>query len=74
MKVARIAVLSAFMSLSAAGGAFAEQAGYGSQSGYLACIDWCSAHNRTVPSYRICSSQCKKYWNPRHPVIGRQVN
>jgi hypothetical protein len=57
------------------------------QTGWTACLDWCSAHNKTRPKIAKCAMQCEKYWNsganpqsigpadPRkHPSGPAQVN
>jgi len=67
MKIARLVVLSALVSLGLMSNAFADRPDP-RQVGYIKCIDWCQEHNKTVPSYRACSSQCLKYWKPPHPV------
>jgi len=69
MKIARLVVLSALVSLGLMSSAFADRPNP-RQVGYIKCIDWCDAHNKTVASYSICSRQCRKYWNPPHPVTG----
>ena len=34
------------------------------QTGYLACLDYCSAHNANfTPGLAKCANRCQKYWD-----------
>lgn len=32
------------------------------ETGYIACTDWCIAHNKTQKSRERCDIQCSNYW------------